>query len=497
MSSFFGNISKLTLSRGMSVGLGLLTTPIVARLYLPEHFGIYGVVTAAATWLSAFATLGYYLGIPMASTRREARTLVRLCVWITLALTVLAIGIFGLGGPLVADLLNEPGVATLLWFVPVLFFIDSIGSISDSTLSREGRFGTMAAAGFLSGNLPRLITIAWALALGAGVMGLFAGYVLGAGIAVFILAVVAYKVLWNRKGEEDAPAVSYRQAIMNHIQFPKINMWNNLLRVSTSRLPVFVLAIYFDPATVGFFTFASTIVSMPLRVLGSSLSQVFYPEAAREYEESGAVKRALHFSLKFQSTVGVLPLVALGLMAPLFFEVVFGFRWQEAGVLCQMLSFMMLMNLLTAPVLPLFLIRKEAGTLFIFSLAQLAVTAAALLVGGYLGSARLAMALYSAAAGLIYLYMLIKILRAGKADVISNLGSVLKEVVLSVLTLGPAALTYYLFGWRWYAIGLCAVGSLVYVLLLIWRDKEIYERIRRIKQRLTHTQPPPEEAKGE
>ena len=83
-------------------------------------------------------------------------------------------------------------------------------------------------------------------------------------------------------------------------------------------MPVFVLAAYFDPAVVGFFTFATNIISLPLRVLGNSVSDVFYPEAAREWNESGAVERALHFAVKFQATIGIFPMVALGLLGPAF-----------------------------------------------------------------------------------------------------------------------------------------------------------------------------------
>jgi O-antigen/teichoic acid export membrane protein len=332
-------------------------------------------------------------------------------------------------------------------------------------------------------NLARLATIVGAGWGGAGGRGLLRGNVIGRAGGVLIAVAGGGKVLWDRRAEEAAPPASYAQVIKEHIQFPKINLWNSLLRVSTSRMPVFVLAAYFDPATVGFFTFASSIVSMPLRILGSSVAQVFYPEAAREWEESKAVKRALHFAVKFQATVGVFPMVALGLLAPLFFEVVFGLRWREAGVMCQILSFWMLMNFLTAPIMPLFLIRKEAGVLLGFFIVQLGVTVIALFAGGIWGSARLALVLYSGGAGLVFFYMLIKTLRAGKAEMKRTLGAVVKEMLLAMLTLAPATVFYYLTNWRWSSLGLCLAGGLAYAGLLYWRDKEIHERVLRIMRR--------------
>ncbi len=480
MGSFFSNISKLTLSRGLSVGLGLATTPIVARLYSPEHFGIYGLVASVATWTSAFVALGYHSAIPLASTQREMRSLTNLCLVITGILTLLAIVIFGLGSPLVANFLNEPLAAPFLWFVPALFFLDSLGPISENILAREGRFGPISVVNFLGTNCTRLFTILWALVMGAGVMGLFVGYILGGIIGVGIGVTCAARVLWKHRQEVKALPARYIQIIRQHSQFPKINLWTNLLRVSTLRIPVFALAFYFEPATVGFFTFAFSLITMPMRILGSSVAQVFYPEAAREWDESQAVKRALHFAVMFQSTVGVFPMVALGLLAPLFFETVFGFRWREAGVMCQLMSFWMLMNFLISPIQSLFLIRRKAEVLLYFSLAQLGTTALAMFLGGYLGSARLALALYSGCTGMVYAVMLVKVLHLGKASVMRNLYTLAKEIAFSLITLAPAALVYYFTGWRWIPLGLCVVGLAAYVGLLYWRDAEIRDRVMRM-----------------
>ena len=483
MGTFFSNISKLTLSRGVSIGLGLVSTPIVTRLYQPEDFGLYGVVFSVASWFIAFSCLGYYSAIPLAASRQEARTLVRLCMWLSAGLTLLAVMVFGLSGPWLAGILGEPQIAPYLWFVPLLFLIDSVKSTSESILAREGRFGVISAVSLIDLNLARLVSILWALVFTAGIMGLIMGAVMATSLSLVIALAVGIKVLWDQSGEDGAPAVSYAQAIKNHIQFPKINLWNNLLKVSTGRMPVFVLAAYFDPAVVGFFTFATNIISLPLRVLGNSVSDVFYPEAAREWNESGAVERALHFAIKFQATIGIFPMVALGLLGPLFFEVVFSFRWTEAGVLSQILAFWTLMNFITAPISSLFLIVKRAGTRLVFSLLQLAVTMLSLFAGSMIGNVRLTLAIMSLSLGLVSLVMFIYLLRLGKAKVWVNITILLKEIWFSLLTLLPATVSFYYFELRWSSLGLSALGAVVYFGLLYWRDKEIHERVLRIMGR--------------
>ncbi|MCB2190684.1 MAG: oligosaccharide flippase family protein [Deltaproteobacteria bacterium] len=483
MGTFFSNISKLTFSRGLSIGLGLVSTPILSRLYRPEDFGAYGVVFSVAAWFTAFACLGYNQAIPLAAGRQEARTLVRLCMWLSALLTLVATAICGPGGPWLADLLGEPQLAPYLWLVPLLFLIDSIKGTSESILAREGRFGVVSVASLIDLNLARLVSILWALMLTAGILGLIVGNLIASSLSLVIALTVGIKVLWSQSGDDGGPAVSYRQAIKNHIQFPKINLWNNLLKVSTGRMPVFILAAYFDPAVVGFFTFATNIISLPLRVLGNSVADVFYPEAAREWSESGSVERALHFAVKFQATVGIFPMVALGLLGPLFFEVVFSFRWTEAGVLSQILAFWTLMNFITAPISSLFLIVNRAGTRLMFSIMQLAVTLLSLLAGGIIGNVRLSLAIMSLSLGLVSLMMFIRILRLGKAKVWSNIGVILKEVGYSLLTLLPAAAAFYFLELRWSSLGLVVLGAMAYFGMLYWRDREIHERVLRVMGR--------------
>ncbi|MBU1157082.1 MAG: oligosaccharide flippase family protein [Proteobacteria bacterium] len=495
MGTFFSNISKLTVSRGLSIGLGLASTPIITRLYRPEDFGIYGVVFSVAAWFIAFACLGYNQAIPLAASRQEARTLTRLCLWITALLTMLSIVFFGLGGPWLARLLGEPQIAPYLWFVPLFFMIDSIRGTSESILAREGRFGVVSAVSFIDMNLSRLVSILWALVLTAGIMGLIVGNLIASSLSLVIALAVGFKVLWNRTGEDDTPLVSYAQAIKNHVQFPKINLWNNLLKVSTGRMPVFVLAAYFDPAVVGFFTFATNIISLPLRILGNSVADVFYPEAAREWNESGAVERAMHYAVKFQATIGIFPMVALGLLGPLFFEVVFSFRWTEAGVLSQILAFWTLMNFITAPISSLFLIVNRAGTRLVFSIVQLAVTLLSLFAGGMIGNVRLTLAIMSLSLGLVSLVMFIYILRLGKAKVWTNINVMLKEIFFSLLTLLPATVAFYYFELRWSSLGLVALGVVAYFGLLYWRDKEIHERVLRVMGRLPDVATPEPDSK--
>lgn len=494
MPSFISSISKLTASRGLSFALGLIATPIVARLYLPEHFGVYGLVMAVGTWVSGFSALGYYQALPLAETRAENRALVRLCLYLTALLLIPITLVFGFGGGWVAGLMREPGIAPYLWFVPLLFIVDSFSNIADDALMKERRFGTISVVTFLEINLERLLTILWALLIGASALGLFMGNLIGIGLGASIALGVVVVIFYRNRPAGGYARFSLREVAKKHSQFPKIQMWTSLLKVSANRIPFFMLALFFGPATVGFFTMARIIVTMPMRLFGVSVDQVFYPEAAQEWQEAGTVRVSIQKAVKILSTMVVFPLLTITLLAPMFFSIAFGSRWYEAGILAQLLSLWVFANILTTPFSNVLLIVKKAYLLLWYSAAQLVVAASTLYLGGHLDSPRLSIALFSLGGALVYGHMFVICMRMGKGRAREVIKVFTVEILIALAILAPVTAVYYLTHAKWLCLGLYVLSALAYGLVMLKREPKIKEKIKSLIQHKLHHETTEEEA---
>ena len=77
---------------------------------------------------------------------------------------------------------------------------------------------------------------------------------------------------------------------------------------------------------------------MPTFMLGSSIGHVFFPTAAKTYNETGTLAQIVRNIFIRLVQIGVFPLVALGLLSMMLFGFVFGQQWIEAGVYAQILS---------------------------------------------------------------------------------------------------------------------------------------------------------------
>ncbi len=478
MVNFTANISKLVASRGLSYALGFVATPIVARLYLPEHFGVYGLVIAITAWVSCFSSLNYWQAIPLTENRAEAATVAKLCLWISLPLILIVALVFGVGGDLVARLLREPDIAPYLWFVPLLFMVDSLSNIVDSALIGERRFGTISALVFVVANLERLITILWAMALGAGTMGLLIGNIIGVGLGALIAAVIVSTIFYGKSPRKDYQRVSLKEVAKKYKQFPTIHMWSSLLRVSTNRSPFLILMLFFGPAALGYFAFARNIATMPMKLFGASVSQVFYPEAAQEWRESGAVTVSIEKAVKITSKMMAFPLLTTGLLAPLFFEILFGARWYEAGILAQFLTILIFANIITDPISKVFLIANKAHHLLWYAAVQLLVSLATVSLGSWLTSLRLTVALFSIGGFLIYSHMFISCMRLGKANTKVAIKNLALESLIALIALAPTVLLYYLSHCNWLCLILYDISTVSYGLVMLKREPVLREKIQ-------------------
>ncbi len=477
---FTGGVMKLVAGRGLSIAISLGTAPIVARLFAPGDFGIYGVIVAVATWITAFACLGYFQAIPLARDHWEMRALLRLCGLTTLVLTGLCLLLPWTGQDLFIRLLDKPGAGPYLWFVPLFFLLNSLANITEHSLSRLERFGGLALFNFAVTNLTRLFTIAYGVLVGAGALGLILGNLAGLGAALILGAMVMLPALATPGPPPERPWTLGRVA-RRHSQFPRVQMWNWVLSATSHSLPVLLLGGFFGAAVAGMFVYARNIILMPKNLISTSVAQVFYPQGAREWEQGGALGRSIRRSVKLLVLTTSFPAVLLALLGPVLFAVVFGDRWREAGVYAQILSPWMFMEIVATPIALVLLITRRAHLALIYNLVLVVVRVGSLALGGLWFGARLALVVFSLGSAAVMLHQFVYCLRLGGAGVREPAGLVLREAGRSVALLLPLALPAW---WDllpgWLVLVLAAGAAALHFSLLVGREPMVRRELERL-----------------
>jgi lipopolysaccharide exporter len=474
-------IQKLTLSRVVSMAVGVMIAPVLSRLYEPSHFGVVALVTSVAGILSVFAGFGYAQAIPLSENRTETGGLIRICL-ITTALLALPVGLIVVSqSRLLGDLLREPEVGRLAWAVPALFVLNGLIKPGSYTLARDRRYGLLAVFNLLSQNAPRFTQLALGWLVGASALHLLIGSLVGASLSGLLALFVIVRILSRRGGEARA---SLKDVARRHAQFPRIQLWNTALNTVSVSLPLLLIGGLFDSATAGYYSFSRRLLVLPMTLLGVSVAQAFYPEAAREWRENGTMGSAIERTVRLLARTGIFPMIAIFMLGPLLYTTVFSEKWHEAGVYSQIIAPWLIMVLVTSPISTVFLVAGRAGTLLTYNVVLLLARSGALLLGSWVGGPRVALLCFSGVSVVICMHQfafILKVAKTGRKEVAALL---CREGISAVALLVPAVITTWLLKNTVLSLGLVGAASVGYMVLLFRREPGLRARAIALLRRL-------------
>ena len=84
---FFKNILVASSGTIFAQSLGLITTPIITRIYTPNDYGMFSAILAVVMVLSSVSTLRYEIAIPIERDLNKIFSLVKLCLLISKNIT--------------------------------------------------------------------------------------------------------------------------------------------------------------------------------------------------------------------------------------------------------------------------------------------------------------------------------------------------------------------------------------------------------------------------
>jgi O-antigen/teichoic acid export membrane protein len=238
-------------------------------------------------------------------------------------------------------------------------------------------------------------------------------------------------------------------------KFPLLSTWSSVLNSVSWQLPALLLGFYFNSAVVGFYALGFRMLQLPMSLLGSSIAQVFFQRAAKAKHE-GQLAEVVRGVYETLLDVGLLPMAVLGVAGPDIFSSVLGHQWHEAGVYAQILAAWTLVWFVSSPLHSLFSVLEIQGLglwmdglIFLSRLASLAV-------GGLVGSARLAIALFAATGVLVYGYVALVAMSRSGVEPSTVIPSTVRKLLGAVPPCAALLLLEYLGINAWVVVGAAA-----------------------------------------
>jgi O-antigen/teichoic acid export membrane protein len=324
-NQFLRHILTMVTGTALAQAIPLLVSPLLTRLYTPADFGVLSAVVAAAGILSVVSTLRYELAIVLPKDEAGAANLAAIALAAMVALCITTTILIA-GFPDAAHhILSRASSYALV--VPLLTALLSFSQLLSTAANREREYVTIATGSVLQQIVAALFSI------GAGfaalpVNGLIVGRLSGYAIACVYYVRRLASILERWVGLVERPklfeeATTYRQ-------FPFFNVPYSLVGSISREFLILAFTAMHQAEAAGYYGLARSVLTAPIGFLSTSLSQVFYKEAAVSIGTPEFKRLTLNMLRYFGA--GLLPFFVLGwFWAPDVFQLVFGTHWREAG----------------------------------------------------------------------------------------------------------------------------------------------------------------------
>lgn len=338
---FLKSISMLIGGTVFAHAITILALPFITRLYSPEDFSRLAIYTSLLGIFSVVACLRYEIAIPLPNNDDEAEQLLIISIINSFVFSVVLFLFLYFFNPAIQQWFHEKYFSEIIWLLPLGVLSASLYSAFKFWCTRKKEFKVIAKTKLeqaLSSVVAQL-GLGW---LSITSIGMLVGQFFYNGAGVFSLIRKKHKFS-NLKTEEIIK--TYKK----YSSYPKYSVSEALFNTAGVHLPMLLIAMIAAPKEAGYLLLASKIMVIPMVLIGTSVSQVYYAHA-NEASQKGELEKFTKNCMLRLLKIGAVPLIVIGTVAPWGFVLVFGEEWRRAGELVAWMTPWFLVQFVASPV---------------------------------------------------------------------------------------------------------------------------------------------------
>jgi O-antigen/teichoic acid export membrane protein len=398
-SLYARNVITLMTGTGLAQAIPAAISPILTRLYSPEHFGTFALYMAIVSITSVLVTGRYELAILLPRSDRDALHILALSAGLSCVISALLL----LGGSVfhlqITQLLGMPDLAGWLYWGPASTLLMGIYTSLNYWSNRKGHYRRLAVTRVVQ-TTGSSATQLGAAFLHSGSAGLLAGQLVGQSLSISLLARQIY-----RDDHVHLKNLRWRRLLVlarRFLDFPRYLIVAHGFNTASGQAPAILFNIFFNTATAGHYMLIQRVMGTPMGLVADALGSVFRQEASQAYSQTGNCRTIYVSTFKRLLALGVLPFGAFFFAAPTIFGWVFGGPWRVAGEYAQILTPMFFLQFITSPLSTMFVIAEKQKMDLAWQICLLVLVVLAISSGGFFNSVKTSLILFSAAYSLMY-----------------------------------------------------------------------------------------------
>jgi len=306
-------------------GMSFITYGLLARLLPPSDFGLLAFASVFTAFLQLFVDQGIADAVVQRAETRPGHF--NAAFWFNLAVSTLLAGGLWLASGLIASLVHEPGLRSILRGLAPLLVFSALGGIHASILKRRLEFKLLAIQNLVCTMLGGVVAIVCAFS-GFGVWSLV--------IQQLAYAALAAIMLWC--SEPWRPTFSFSRTDLKELASFALHITSSaFLDFFNRRSDDFLIGCFLGPVILGYYSLAYRLLLTFTRLINSPFNSVAFSAFSRLQKDGAELRRFFDHLTRLTGAIAFPIFLGLAAIAPEFLAALFGQRWVVAAPVFRIL----------------------------------------------------------------------------------------------------------------------------------------------------------------
>lgn len=424
---FYLNVFKIAGATAIAQLIGIVTVPVISRLFSPDTVGQYALITSIAGILGVFGTGRYELALMLPEERENALSILSGTLIISLVFSALIFIMMFLFKELLISFSTFKNISQYILIIPFYILLNCLQRLFTYWFNREKQFGLNAKLIVFNSVTSKLGTV------GLGAAGLIATssfVIVNLLVQFFELGIrVCTFIKKNGKSLSILSFSDIKSEMVRYKNFPLVDIWSGFLDSGSLLIVPILLSIYFSTTDVGLYSQSLSIVQLPLSLIASAFGQVFFQRLSEDIHTD-------NFSKVVTEAIALMMIIGIPVFTVIFFwgQEIFTFflgsRWAMSGVYAELLAPWCFLKLCFSPLSTIFSAMQRQGITLFIAFVTLSSRILAIVIGGIYNSCYLAILLFSIAGVIANILGLIFVLYCSKAKLSDIFFTIIKYPTL-------------------------------------------------------------------
>ncbi len=318
-------------------------SPLLSRIYDQNAMAEITGLMALSSILLVFSTFKLENAVVTEKDDNRANQLMVLGIGIALLfsiVTILLVIFFS------ERLGNSFKIQNVINFVPFYVLFLSALNIINFWFVRIKKFKLKAYSKIIENGSYVAFACSFYYLKGQNELGLALGKFVGVCVALALLFAFSKLKFQRNKWK------TYKDLLLDYKEFPLHYMPSSFVNVMSLQMLILFIGIYYSKEQLGYFGLANMVVLLPISFITQSVGTIFFQKMS-EYINNGKGKLA---KKTFKQTLGMLAAIGIPAFLVLYFgsvylfPFVFGFDWENTGIIAKLLAVVFLSQIIVGPI---------------------------------------------------------------------------------------------------------------------------------------------------